>query len=89
MASPAPRPAAEPTGPLLPPDGAGSASRLLAALPAVLLLFALVVAVAQARRWSHEVPTWHLDGAFQFPGSADTAAVHGRLLAPPPPAEGG
>ena len=43
----------------------GRPSRLLAALPAALLLFALVVAVTQAWRWWHEVPTWHMDGAFQ------------------------
>ena len=46
-------------------DDAGRPSRLLAALPAALLLFALVVALTQAWRWWHEVPTWHMDGAFQ------------------------
>lgn len=46
-------------------DDAGPASRLLAALPAVLLSFALVVALTQAWRWWHEVPTWHMDGSFQ------------------------
>ena len=46
-------------------DDAGRPSRLLAALPVALLLFALVVAVTQAWRWWHEVPTLHMDGAFQ------------------------
>src|SRR3712207_3753669 len=50
-------------------DDAGRPSRRLVALPvalpAVLLLFALVVAVTQAWRWWHEVPTFHMDGAFQ------------------------
>jgi hypothetical protein len=48
-----------------PPPGDARRPQLLAALPAALLLFALGVAVAQAWRWSHEVPTWHMDGAFQ------------------------
>ncbi|SDX75622.1 hypothetical protein SAMN05660209_01113 [Geodermatophilus africanus] len=65
MTSASPRPAPGPAGPGARAEATGIASRLLAALPAVLLLFALVVAVAQARRWSHEVPTWHMDGAFQ------------------------
>jgi hypothetical protein len=66
MTSTRTRPAPGPAGPVARADGAGRAARLLsAALPVALLLFALVVAVAMARRWSHEVPTWHMDGAFQ------------------------
>ena len=65
MTPPPTRPAPEPAGPVARADGAGRPSRLLAALPAVLLLFALVVALTQAWRWWHEVPTWHMDGAFQ------------------------
>src|SRR5919202_305631 len=65
MTPPPTRPAPEPAGPVARADGAGRPSWLLAALPAVLLLFALVVALTQAWRWWHEVPTWHMDGAFQ------------------------